>query len=109
MNLNLGKFEEIVLLIVAAQHGEAYGMSITKTIEKELGRSVTLGSVHTSLYRLEEKGFVRSQVGGASEIRGGRRKRMFTITAKGKESLKKTREMGEKLWDMASSVVYGGS
>jgi len=107
MKLNLGKFEEIVLLIVAAQHGEAYGMSITKTIEKELERSVTLSSVHTSLYRLEEKGLVKSQVGGASEIRGGRSKRLFMITEKGKESLKKSRQMGEKLWDMASSVVYG--
>ncbi len=109
MKLHLGKFEEIVLLIVAAQHGEAYGMSITKTIEEELERSVTLSSVHTSLYRLEEKGYVKSEVGGASEIRGGRSKRLFTITERGKESLKQSRQIGKKLWDMASPVVYGQS
>jgi DNA-binding PadR family transcriptional regulator len=109
MKINLGEFEEIVLLIVAAQHNEAYGMSITKTIEEELKRSVTLSSVHTSLYRLEEKGYVKSNIGGASEIRGGRRKRLFTITAAGKEALQKSMRVRQKLWDMASSFVEEGA
>ena len=52
MKQKLGEFEEIVLLIVAAQNDEAYGMSVTNTIEQELERSVTLSSVHTALYRL---------------------------------------------------------
>jgi len=108
MKPNLGEFEEIVLLIVAAQNNEAYGMSITKTIEDELKRSVTLSSVHTALYRLEEKGYVKSHIGGVSEIRGGRRKRFFTITASGKTTIKKSMQIRQKLWDMASSFVYEG-
>ncbi len=100
MKPNLGEFEEIVLLLVAAQHNKAYGMSITRTIEDELKRSVTLSSVHTSLYRLEEKGFVESHIGGASEIRGGRRKRFFTITTTGKAALKKSMQVRQKLWDL---------
>lgn len=109
MRSNLGEFEEIILLIVAAQHNEAYGMSITKTIEEELKRSVTLSSVHTALYRLEEKGLVKSQVGGASDIRGGRRKRIFTITNTGKNALKESMQIRMKLWDMASSLVGEGA
>ncbi|MFC2134203.1 PadR family transcriptional regulator [Bacteroidota bacterium] len=105
MKQHLGEFEEIVLLITAAQQDEAYGMSITKTIEEELNRSVTLSSVHTALYRLEEKGFVKSHIGGASDIRGGRSKRFFTVTNSGIDALKKSKQMRMKLWDMASGLV----
>lgn len=108
MKPNLGEFEEIVLLLVAAQNSQGYGMSIKKAIEEELKRSVTLSSVHTSLYRLEEKGFVQSHIGGASEIRGGRRKRIFTITATGKSALKKSMQVRKKLWDMVPTFVIEG-
>lgn len=108
MKSNLGEFEEIVLLLVAAQHDNAYGLSITEAIENELKRSVTLSSVHTSLYRLEEKGFVESRLGGASAIRGGRRKRFFTITTSGKAALKKSMEVRLKLWNMIPAFVMEG-
>lgn len=100
MEYKLGEFEEIVLLLVAVQFKEAYGLSITKAIEEELERSVTLSSVHTALYRLEEKGFVKSEIGGATSERGGRRKRLFTITATGLKALEASREVRNQLWNM---------
>ncbi len=105
MKYNLGEFEEIVLLLVASQNNEAYGLSITTAIEETLKRSVTLSSVHTSLYRLEEKGFVKSEVGGATAERGGRRKRFFSITAEGKRALIASREARNQLWEMIPKVV----
>ncbi|MFY0686202.1 MAG: helix-turn-helix transcriptional regulator [Cyclobacteriaceae bacterium] len=100
MKQSLGEFEEIVLLLVAAQHEQAYGLSITKVIKDELGRAVTMSSVHTALYRLEEKGFVQSNVGGATAERGGRRKRIFTITSAGKSALLRAKEARTQLWSM---------
>lgn len=105
MKSTLGEFEEIVLLLVAAQHEEAYGLSITTSIKEELSRPVTLSSVHTALYRLEEKGLVQSHVGGASKERGGRRKRLFGITAAGKSALKQARESRDHLWAMIPKFV----
>ena len=105
MRNSLGEFEEIVLFLVAAQHDNAYGLSITEAIENSLARQVTLSSVHTSLYRLEEKGFVRSRLGGASAIRGGRKKRLFTITASGKAVLKNAMDVRLKLWEMIPAFV----
>ncbi len=101
----LGEFEEIVLLLVAAQHDQAYGLSITKAIEEKLDRSVTMSSVHTALYRLEEKGFVQSRVGGATSERGGRRKRFFVITALGKSALTESKEARNQLWNMIPEFV----
>ena len=102
----LGEFEETVLLIVAVQHGQAYGMSITHVIEAELGRSVNMSSVHTALYRLEEKGFVKSEMGGASDQRGGRRKRIFLITNTGKEALIEARDARQYLWGQMPDFVF---
>lgn len=105
MQYKLGEFEEIVLLWVAAQHGEAYGLSITRAIEKELNRSVTMSSVHTALYRLEEKGFVASHIGDADGKRRGRRKRVFLITALGKKSLIEAREARDHVWQLIPKFV----
>lgn len=106
MNSKLGEFEEIVLMLVAAQHEQAYGLSVTKAIEKELDRSVTMSSVHTALYRLEEKGFVTSKIGDAEGNRRGRRKRVFIITSQGKSVLKETREARNHIWSMIPKFIF---
>jgi len=104
----LGEFEETVLLVTATQEGQAYGLSITKVIEEELGRSVNMSSVHTALYRLEEKGYVKSDLGGASEKRGGRRKRFFQITATGKSALLEAKAHRQYLWSKIPGYVFEG-
>jgi len=104
----LGEFEETVLLVVAAQDGEAYGLSITKVIEDELGRSVNMSSVHTALYRLQEKGYVKSDMGDPSDRRGGRRKRIFVITSAGKSALLEAKQHRQYLWSKIPGYVFGG-
>ena len=105
MKYKIGEFEEIVLLFVAAQHEEAYGLSITKAIELELARAVTMSSVHTALYRLEEKGLVESKIGDADGNRRGRRKRIFVITAEGKQALQEAKDARMRVWDMIPDYV----
>ena len=105
----LGEFEEIVLLWVSIQNEEAYGLSITEAIKEKMNRSVTLSSVHTALYRLEEKGFVKSGVGGASSKRGGRRKRIFAVTNTGKDALMAARDARDKLWRLMPDGLFGFS
>ena len=79
----LGEFEEIVLLAVGILRDNAYGVSIRQEIEDQTQRNVNIGAVHTALHRLEEKGYLTSQFGEAEEVRGGKRKRLFTLTAAG--------------------------
>lgn len=83
----LGEFEEIVLLTVVLLEGNAYGVALTHEIIEQTGRSVRLNQVHAALHRLEEKSMVVSQMGEATAERGGRRKRLFTITAFGEQTL----------------------
>ncbi|GAB3893576.1 hypothetical protein GCM10028803_07830 [Larkinella knui] len=94
----LGEFEEIVLLVVAACPEEAYGVTIWEDVQQQTGRSITMSAVHATLYRLEEKGFLSSLLGGATAERGGRRKRYFALTDAGVRALQDIQEVRSRLW-----------
>ncbi|NDU98955.1 PadR family transcriptional regulator [Spirosoma terrae] len=94
----LGEFEEVVLLTVAILDEDAYGVSVTQEIEQKTGRSVGFSTVHTTLQRLEDKGFLSSRMGGATAERGGRRKRFFNVTAAGRKALQEVKQIRETLW-----------
>lgn len=96
----LGEFEELVLLMIAILDGQAYGVTVSQEIEQHTGRIVTFGAVHNTLIRLEEKGFVRSELGGATTERGGRRKRLFKVTALGQRALADIQQLRDKLWKL---------
>ena len=95
----LGEFEELVLLTVAVLEGGAYGVAVVAELKQRTDRTISLSGVHIALYRLEEKGFVRSELGGATTARGGRRKRLFVITEAGRQTLGEMREVRNHLWD----------
>jgi DNA-binding PadR family transcriptional regulator len=94
----LGELEELVLLVVAASTEDVYGVPVMEQLQKQTGRSFTVSAVHTTLYRLEEKGFLISSVGGATNERGGRRKRLFALTAAGGQILLEFQRMRTRLW-----------
>ena len=94
----LGEFEEIVLLVVAACSEQAYGVTIWESIQQYTGRSITMSAVHATLYRLEEKGFLSSEMGGATAERGGRRKRFFKVTAYGSKALQEIQQIRQEIW-----------
>jgi DNA-binding PadR family transcriptional regulator len=100
----LGEFEELILTLVAALQDDAYGAAIADEIEKKLKRDITLSAVHVTLYRLEDKGLIKSKLGGATNERGGRRKRIFTITSAGLAMLKAMKEARLNLWNMVPQL-----
>jgi DNA-binding PadR family transcriptional regulator len=102
---HLGEFEEIVMLTVAILGDEAYGVTITEEIESRLERQVSMGALQTVLRRLEKKGFLSSEFGEPTQIRGGKRKRFFKLTAYGKEILMETRDQRKALWNAVPDVI----
>lgn len=94
----LGEFEEVVLLVIAGCSEEAYGVTIWERLQQQTGRTITMSAVHATLYRLEEKGYLASELGGATAERGGRRKRFFALTATGSKALLEIQEMRANLW-----------
>lgn len=98
----LGEFEEVVLLTVAVLGDGAYGVVITDELDRQTGRAVSISAVHAALHRLQEKGMLSSCLGEATAERGGRRKRLFTVTALGSRTLHDIRAVRDQLWDSIS-------
>jgi len=100
----LGELEELILTMVGLLQEDAYGNAIIKEIREQVNREVSLAATHVTLYRLEEKGLVKSRVGGATKTRGGRRKRIFTITSSGLSMLRAMKEDRMKLWKLVPQL-----
>jgi DNA-binding PadR family transcriptional regulator len=99
LETRIGDFEETIMLIVGILGDEeAYAFRISKAFETRTGREISIGAVHSTLDRLETKGFVRSTLRTAASGRGDRRKRIFVITALGKRVLKDAMQFKLDLW-----------
>jgi PadR family transcriptional regulator, regulatory protein PadR len=95
----IGDFEEVLMLIVGILgEQESYAFRIAQTFETQTGRAISIGAVHSTLDRLETKGFVKSEIRSGASSRGDRRKRIFTITALGKRVLKESMDFKVSLW-----------
>lgn len=97
----IGEFEELVLLTIAALDEDAYGVAIKEEIEKRTDRSISIGALHSTITRLEEKGLIKSWLGDPTQERGGRRKRYFQLTNLGKSSLREMKSLRDELWDLS--------
>ena len=105
-NKGLGEFEELVLLAVCILNGEAYGISVKEEVEKHTGRTILLGAVHITLYRLQDKGLLKSKMGGNTEKRGDRRKRLFKITDIGMRQLRTSQEVRQEMWKLIPQLKF---
>lgn len=101
----LGEFEELVLLTVASLSGDAYGVSIKEDIEKRTDRNISLGALHSTITKLEEKRYLKSWLGEPTQERGGRRKRYFELTHEGKVALHQTKALRDDLWKLSKATL----
>lgn len=103
---NIGELEELVLLVVGVLYKDAYAIAVMDEIENQTGRRLNISAVHTVLKRLEEKGLLKSGMGDPTSERGGRRKRIFSLTASGKKTLEEANEIRNHLFKKISKVAW---
>jgi PadR family transcriptional regulator PadR len=94
----LGEFELMILLAVLHLGDEAYGVPISRELERHRGRDVSVGSVYAALERMESKGLVASTLGDPTPERGGKAKRYFRLTKAGLGQVRETRRVLTTLW-----------
>ncbi|MEM7284689.1 MAG: helix-turn-helix transcriptional regulator [Pseudomonadota bacterium] len=103
---HLGEFEELVLLTVGILSGNAYGITVMDEVEEHTGRRASISTIHTTLNRLEKKGFVESYAGASSPVRGGRSKRLYRINLAGQRALERVRLQREKMWNLMPKNAF---
>lgn len=104
--VNLGEFEELVLLMVASMGTQAYAVAVRIELAQQADRIVNISAVHSALYRLENKKFLTSSFGGATQKRGGKMKRYFRVTSTGFEMLKEAKKLKEHLWSTIPQLTF---
>lgn len=102
----LGEFEELVLLTVAVLFDEAYGLAIKKELEKQTNRSVSIGAVHAACNRLQDKDYLEARYGEATAKRGGKRKKLYTVTVQGQAALSSAKAMRDRLWSNIPNTAF---
>jgi DNA-binding PadR family transcriptional regulator len=95
----LGEFEFVVLLALLRLGQDAYGVEISREIERRCARGVSVGSLYATLERLEAHGFVSSALGQVTPERGGRAKRYFQVTVSGLDKIREAQRALCSMWD----------
>src|SRR5688572_23170146 len=95
---HIGEFEELVLLATHGLGEDAYGAAVQGLLERETGRTVTIGAVYAALDRLEHKGMLRSEITPGAAVRGGRSRRVFELTARGRHTITTLRGIRARLY-----------
>ncbi len=101
----LGEFEELVLMTVIVLKHDAYGVEIKRELEQRLAETLSVGSIQSALKRMEEKGFLTSAFGEASQKRGGKRKRIYEATPHAHKILQEMKDVRSQLWAAMPSIA----
>jgi PadR family transcriptional regulator, regulatory protein PadR len=95
----LGEFEEFTLLAVRALRDDTYAVPVQQYVEKVTGRPVSIGAIYAALARLEQKGFLRSTMSEAVAQRGGKSKRIYSVTSTGLRTARDLHRVRERIWN----------
>lgn len=89
--------DEILILTILALKENAYGATIMQHLTEVTGREWSIGAIYDPLHRLEKTGLVRSFLTIPTPERGGRSKRVYTVTERGLEALQRHREIRDRI------------
>lgn len=103
LNEVISNQEEIILLATGSLQPDAYAYALKKEVKSQSGLSWSLGTIHTILYRLENKGLLQSEMGGATGKRGGRSKRLYSLTSKGLTMVDQLHQVRQNMWSKLST------
>ena len=90
------------MLAVVALGDDAYGVSIATRINDRTGRDVSIGAVYATLGRLADKGYVSFRVSEPEPVRGGRARKLVSLTAAGMRALRRTTDELARMLDGTS-------
>jgi PadR family transcriptional regulator PadR len=102
----IGELEELVLLTVGSIYEQAYAVMILKVIKEHTGRNIDVTAIHSVLRRLENKGFLTSSMGGATQERGGRRKKFFVLSQSGRQTIDEVMSVRSALYEKIPKLTF---
>src|ERR1043166_3871964 len=81
-NANVRELQILSILL----NGEKFGRQINLEYERVAKKRMPIGSLYTTLERMQDKGYIKSREGEPNPEYGGNRRRYFSLTAKGRSA-----------------------
>lgn len=95
---SLTRMEELILLSIVNLQSNAYLIAITDHLAGLMDKDLSLNSIHLPLQRLEKAGLIESEMGEATAVRGGRRKKVYRLTKWGLCALEEHKKINDIMW-----------
>ena len=105
----LTRTEEFILLAVWKLEDDAYSIPIQKKLNEITDKDWSLGGIYMPLERLEKRGYLKSTLSESTPERGGRQKRIYSLTPSGKQALHHAYEVQQAIWSGVPQVMFGGN
>lgn len=106
MASDLTRLEEQILLSVWRLGDAAYGIAVYDHISRITGKNLAIGGIYYPLERLVKQGYLRTEQGEPTPVRGGKSKRYYRLTELGIEEMLKARKIQEAFWEGISFSKY---
>jgi DNA-binding PadR family transcriptional regulator len=106
MRESIGELEELTLLVVGTLMDNAYALTIQEEINEKANRNLDITAIHSVLRRLEKKGLLNSEMRGATNERGGRRKRYFKLTHAGRAIIENTMRVKMDMYHKLPKLTF---
>lgn len=98
MSDHLTDLEQLLLLATLRSGCGSYGAALQEDLRSNAERRVSLGTVYVTMGRLEERGLIASGLGEPTSSRGGKAKRIYTVTEAGRACLERSRAIMDRMW-----------
>lgn len=95
---SISRREEQILIAVWDLKEEAYLLAIRRHLSRLMGKDWSVGAIHKPLMQLEKTGYIQAYLAGATAKRGGRSKKIYTVTKSGLRALKNIKKEHDALW-----------
>ncbi len=105
----LTRSEEYILLAVWKLQDEAYSIPIQQKLTEITDKEWSLGGIYMPLERLEKRGYLSSSLSDSTPERGGRHKRIYSLTRDGKAALRHIYEVQQNIWSGVPQLMFGMS
>ena len=104
----LTRSEEFVMLAIWKLQDEGYTLSIRKRVSEITEQNWSLSSIYTPLERLTRRGYITSTLTAPTSKRGGRHKRIYSVTPEGRKALIHIRNIEQAMWADVVHLIFAG-
>ncbi|MCP4726759.1 MAG: hypothetical protein GY863_19950, partial [bacterium] len=97
--------EELSLLAIWRLKENAYLVTVREYLIETTAKDWSVGAVFDSLDRLRKKGYVETYLGNPTSIRGGRSKRFYEVSKRGRDALNDIKRVNDEMWNGYTEAI----